>query len=217
MKVAKFDVRYSDQYCPSGLRLLTGTRRRCAKYGSSPGCSSTTFRLHGIGYQKVCGKIIGYQNQSTDAFAPYHYNHGLTIDGGYVDGVSLTHGRNPRRHIWTFASAVGETKNDKQGYYTCPCSYRYLYGYSDIPPFVGNDYFCDSGRESGETYLFFTDPLWNGNGCSSLSTCCSLNGPPWFRKTLFSATNEDIQMRLCHDENIDNEDIGVESVELYVQ
>ena len=217
MKVAKFDVRYSDQSCPSGLRLLTNTRRRCAKYGSSPGCGSTTFRLHGIEYQKVCGKIIGYQDRSTDAFHPYHNNHGLTIDGVYVDGVSLTHGYNPRRHIWTFASAAGETQEEKQGYYACPCSYRYLYGYSDIPHFVGNDYFCDSGRESGESRHFFTDPLWNGAGCSSSSTCCSLHNPPWFTKTLFSATNQDIQMRLCRDGSIDNEDIGVESVELYVQ
>ena len=217
MKVTKFDVRYSDQSCPSGLRLLTDTRHRCAKYGGSAGCGSTTFPLHGIGYQKVCGKIIGYQDQTTDAFAPYHHNHGLTIDGTYVDGVSLTLGHYPRRHIWTFASAHGETQGDKQSYSACPCSYRFLAGYSDIPSFVGNDYFCDSGRESGVSRRFFTDPLWNGAGCSSVSSCCSFNNPPWFRKTLPSITNQDIEMRLCHNQDIDDEDVGVESVELYVQ
>ena len=217
MKVEKFDIRYSDQSCPSGLRLLTNTRRRCVKYGDSPGCGSTTFPLHGIGYQKVCGKILGYQDHTTDAFHAYHINHSLTIDGGYVDGVSLTHGRNPRRHIWTFASAAGELQKYKQGYFACPCSYRYLSGHSDIPPFVGNDYFCDSGNGGSNSRQFFTDPLWDGAGCTIASTCCSLHNPPWFRKTLPSATNQDIEMRLCHDQEIGDEDIGVESVELYVQ
>ena len=217
MKVAKFDIKYSDQSCPSGLRVLTDTRRRCVKYGSSPGCGSTTFPLHGIEYQKVCGKILGYQVRSTDAFHPYHKNHGLTIDGSYVDGVSLTHGHDPRQHIWTFASAYGETLFSKQNYYACPCSYRYLSGHSDIPPFVGNNYFCDSGNEGSSANHVFTDPLWDGAGCTIASTCCSLHNPPWFRKTLPSATNQDIEMRLCHDQDIGNEDIGVESVELYVQ
>ena len=217
MKVAKFDIRYSDQSCPSGLQLLTDTRRRCVKYGSSSGCGSTTFPLHGIEYQKVCGKILGYQVRTTDGLHPYHVNHGLTIDGTYVDGVSLTHGYNPRQHIWTFVSAYGETLSAKQNYDACPCSYRYLSGHSDIPPFVGNDYFCDSGRESGSGYQVFTDPLWDGSGCSTASTCCSFNNPPWFRKTLPSATNQDIEMRLCHDQSIGDEDVGVESVELYAQ
>ena len=217
MKVVKFDVSYSDQSCPSGLRLLTDTRRRCAKHGDSAGCGSTTFPLHGIGYQKVCGNIIGFQVRSTDAFWAYHDNHGLTIDGTYVDGVSLTNGRNPRRHIWTFTSAYGEIQYHKQHYFACPCSYRYLSGHSDIPPFVGNDYFCDSGNRGTYTHSVRTDPLWDGAGCGSASTCCSLHNPPWFTKMLSSATNKDIEMRLCRDENIYSEDIGVESVELYVQ
>ena len=217
MKVAKFDVRYSDQSCPSGLQLHTDIRHRCVKYGNSPGCGSTTFRLHGIGYQKVCGKILGYQVRTTDAFGPYHINHSLTIDSTYVDGVSLTHGRDPRQHICTFASAYGETQHDKQGYRACPCSYNYLSGYSDIPPFIGYDYFCDSGREFGSIWGIYPDPLWDGTGCRSASTCCSFNNPPWFRKTLPSVTNQDIEMRLCRNQNFGDEDVGVESVELYVQ
>ena len=88
MKVAKFDIRNPDQSCPSGLQQLTNIRHRCVKYGESPGCGSTTFHLHGIGYRKVCGKIIGYTDKSTDAFEPYHDNHGLTIDGTYVDELA---------------------------------------------------------------------------------------------------------------------------------
>ena len=38
-----------------------------------------------------------------------------TIDSNYVDGVSLTHGSNPRQHIWTFAAALDEFTNTFRG------------------------------------------------------------------------------------------------------
>ena len=28
------------------------------------------------------------------------------------------------------------------------------------------------------------DPVWDGMGCSSTSTCCTFNSPPWFTKNL---------------------------------
>ena len=52
------------------------------------GCSSTIFQVHGIKYTHVCGKIIGYQDESTDAF-----NH----PERHIDGVSITHGYHPRK------------------------------------------------------------------------------------------------------------------------
>ena len=30
------------------------------------------------------------------------------VDDNYVDGISLTHGRNPREHTWTFVAALDE-------------------------------------------------------------------------------------------------------------
>ena len=41
--------------------------------------------------KKVCGKIIGCQDSTPDAFQPYSNNHSLTLDDGYVDGVSVTY------------------------------------------------------------------------------------------------------------------------------
>ena len=39
----------------------------------------------------------------------HNYNHeGQTIDGYYVEGISITYG-NPRQHIWTYA--VGRHSN----------------------------------------------------------------------------------------------------------
>ena len=59
--------------------------------------------------------------------------------------------------------------------------------------------------------------IWDAAGCGSSSTCCSFNNPPWFMKTLPSATNENIETRLGRNQERGNEDVGVESMELYVQ
>ena len=65
---------------------------------------------------------------------------------------------------------------------------------------------------------FYGDnPLWDGSGCGSTSTCCSFNTPPWFLKELSSPISDDIEMRVCCDESRANEDIAMSSVEIYVQ
>ena len=81
----------------------------------------------------------------------------------YVEGVILTHGTSPRTHIWTFVAAIDEVS----GYYQekCPCSNVDLTQTAPIPPWVGNDYFCDSGtRNVNSDWNRFQpeDPLWDG-------------------------------------------------------
>ena len=214
MQVANIDMTDSSHTCPQGLRTLTTPLRMCGRSITSPGCSSATFDSHGISYTRVCGKIIGYQNGSTDAFRSYHNDQSITIDDIYIDGVSLTHGSQPRKHIWSFTAALDETQTE---YMTskCPC----ITGESiTIPPWVGNDYFCDTGAKERYQSIFYPDhPLWDGDGCGPTSTCCSFNNPPWFSKQLPSPTTDDIEMRLCVDQPSSNEDVTVEKVELYVQ
>ena len=65
-------------------------------------CNSATFPTQG---NQVCGRIIGYQFGQPGAFVVGNINDPQTIDGPYVDGVSLTYG-NPQQHIWTFANAL---------------------------------------------------------------------------------------------------------------
>ena len=60
----------------------------------------------------------------------------VSIDGPYVDGVSLTYG-SPRQHIWTFAAGQSEFSNVNDN---CPCDVTINI---TIPPFVGGDYFCE--------------------------------------------------------------------------
>ena len=218
MRVTRLNMTNSSHTCPAGLKLLTTPKRLCAMNIDGVGCSSATFNIHGIRYTHVCGKIIGYQQGSPDAFGRYYHIRSLTIDDNYVDGISLTHGRNPRKHIWTFAAALHEVIPAYLRQYICPCTNIHNPVTIPIPPFVGSDYFCDTASETAYQNKFYpNDPLWDGQGCGRLNTCCSFNNPPWFMKELPSSTSDDIEMRLCSDEARSNEDINFETVELYVR
>ena len=94
------------------------------------------------------GRIIAYQRGSPDAFANYHY-YGTTIESAYVDGVSLTHGpAGSRQHMWTFAAAI-YAENDLTRN-TCACLNSQYSWPQQLPPFVGNNYFCDTGNPGPE-------------------------------------------------------------------
>ena len=56
----------------------------------------------------MCGQVRGYQFNSPDAFIPL----GRGINSFYVDGISITHGRNPRKQLWTYAGGLQENGRD---------------------------------------------------------------------------------------------------------
>ena len=212
MRVAELDMTNSSHQCPSGLRQRTDSNlRTCERDSDSPGCSSVTFSSATLEYSRVCGKIIAYQVGTTDAFGTND------INTYYVDGVSLTHGT-PRQHIWSFAAAHDEAGSCAGC--NCPCTNTNTASQATQPqPFVGNDYFCDTGSSEhpNSTTLYSDDPLWDGAGCGPLNTCCSFNNPPWFYKQLPQPTTDGIEMRVCRNSDTNNEDIAIEMVEIYVQ
>ena len=196
--------------CPSGWNLTSYSKRTCGKVStSSLSCYSVLFPVSG-GYTSVCGSIRAYQYGVIDAFEAYHSGQVTTIEGAYVAGVSLTHG-SPRQHIWTFAA--GRSEALPTWIDVCPCDASINI---TVPPFVGGDYFCESGANSGSASGFHPeDPLWDGQGCSSSSTCCSFNNPPYFTKQLPCPTSDHIEARLCR---LDwDDDSPVEFMELYVK
>ena len=206
MRVADLDMTNSSHQCPRGFQQRTDAGRRTCIPVISRGCSSVNFSV-AEGYSRVCGKIIGYQVEAPHTFSTYSYP---TIDS-YIDGVSLTHGQ-PRQHIWSFAAGLDEVGSYPQ--FNCPCTNS---GRAIPPPFVGNDYFCDTGSKQRYQYgVFYSeDPLWDGAGCGPLNTCCSFNNPPWFHKLLPQPTTDDIEMRVC--KYHPHEDIAIETIELLVQ
>ena len=214
MKVISMNASKTTDPCPSGLRKRTSPKRLCTKNVDHVICSSANLEAHGVEYSQVCGKIIGYQYNSPDAFGPYYINRTLTIDDGYVDGISLTHGRNPRKHIWTFAAALHEVTYAYPNF-ICPCTNVHNHVIIPIPPYVGNDYFCDTASEGHFSFKFYPDdPLWDGQGCGQLNTCCSFNNPPWFMKELSASTHDNIEMRLCSDQS---SKIVFETLDMYVR
>ena len=201
--------------CPLGWRPTGYSKRTCGRIsGGSSSCDSVFFPISGGNYTSVCGSIRAYQYAHTRAFWAYDNRYVTTIDGAYVSGTSLTHG-SQRQHIWTFAAGYTEAAGPTD-VNVCPCDTSF-----DIrnPLFMGNDYFCESGVNSGYTRqrLYPDDPLWDGEGCSSSSSCCSFNNPPYFTKQLPSPTSDPIEARLCGAGGNNDEDTPVEFMELYVK
>ena len=198
-----------DTTCPSGWQLTGYSKRTCGRVSTgSNTCDSATFTVSGGQYNRICGMITAYQYGGPDAFT----NTGRSIDQAYVCGVSVTHGT-PRNHIWTFAA--GTTESQTTSSYSCPCDST---GTITIPQFVGSDYFCESGINGPYPGNIFhpNDPLWDGEDCLPSSTCCSLHNPPYFVKQLPTSTANDIEARICVDDQISTANIAVELVELYV-
>ena len=221
MRVASLDWSNESLPCPDGFRERNDSGiHTCGINSTTSLCRSLIFETYSTLYSRVCGKINAYQVGTPDAFSTMQgRGSNITIDSNYVDGVSLTHGSDPRRHIWTFVVAHDDASKMKLISSICQCVKP---GDSRImvpPSFVGMDYFCDTGsrNRSGVGQFYRDDPLWDGTGCASTSTCCSFNNPPWFHKQLPSATTDDIEMRVCHDEGRGNEDIAISNVEINVQ
>ena len=211
MRVANINMTRSNENCPAGFRKVTASGKTMCG-GQSSRCISTTFSSHGLLYSRVCGKIIGYQFGRTNGLQNYN-SHSGSIDTAFVDGIVLSHG-SPRAHIWTFVAGHDQYSTVSED---CPCNGDSFTG--TVPPYVGNDYFCDSGYPvNGQPPLSYltNDPLWNGVGCVH-GSCCTFNSPPWFCKNLSTPTTDDIQLRLCLDDVTGDEDVLFEIVELYVQ
>ena len=216
-RVVYLDMSDPHTTCPSGWNMTGYSKRTCGR--NSTGlrtCSSATFPVCGGEYSRVCGRIKAYQWGFTNAFLIYH-RYVTTIDSAYASGVSVTHGT-LRNHIWTFVA--GASEGDPTQTWVCPCdSTRTI----RIPPFVGNDYFCESGVNeawygSGQHHIFHSnDTLWDGEDCLPSSTCCSQHNPPYFTKQLPTPTTDDIEARICLHSSLQYVNLAVELVELYVQ
>ena len=218
-RVVFLNMTDTSHVCPTGLNLTTYSRRTCGRAHSwRYNCSSTTFSVGGSQYSQVCGRALAYRFGYNYAFHSHHYKN-QSVNGYYVDGLSLTHGApGSRQHIWTFASGMCTgSHNSRPPNWQCPCDNANTY---PSPLFVGNDYFCESvlTSQSRTDRIFYPNALlWDGQVCEGGGTCCKLNNPPWFTKNLANSTTEDIELRLCLWGSSPWSDVAVEQLELYVQ
>ena len=213
-KILDIDMSNPSDSCPEGLTLYTNPFRLCGRTQSNnyDFCNHSIIAVNSQFYTKVCGRIKGYQENTE-----YSFWGRTNIEQSYLDGVSLTYGPSgTRQHIWSFVTA-SNTAGTGTSY--CP-----LPG-ANIPSFITNDYFCDSGAFPNATTqngVYVDHPLWDGvpGGCdgdSNIPPRCYVNSPPWFHKTLPAATNRNIELRLCGYSNVRYGDTLIEEIELYIQ
>ena len=101
---------------------------RCVKISDEPGCSHIIFPLMNMSYSHICGTVESFWFGSPDGFIGSGRSPGTTINDNYVDGISLTYGKeSSRTHIWTFIADDGANNQ--------PCP-------SNIPEYVGRNNTC---------------------------------------------------------------------------
>ena len=224
-RIAFLNMTDPNQQCPPNWSRWISPVRACGRSTDGPrrfvgSCDSAIFPSNGRSYSHVCGRLIGYQKGSTDAFEPSILrNPGL--EGPYLDGVSLTHGAaGSRQHIWSFPSALYETDPNYRTLWNCPCTNTNINWPHQVPSFIGNNYFCDTastGPGFVHTIVYSNDPLWDGQGCGPSNACCQFNNPPWFCTILPQPTNDDIELRICaNNPRGDDEDTLVNLIDIYV-
>ena len=219
-RIAYLNMSDISQQCPSNWNLVTTPVRGCSRLSAGGSCDSANFPSNGRSYSRVCGRLNAYMKGSPSAFEPSIVgNPGL--EGVYLEGVSLTHGTaGSRQHIWSFANALFETDLNYNSYtrHVCSCTNTNFNWPHQVPTFVGNNYFCATANPGPGYFeiIYADDPLWDGEGCGSTSTCCEFNNPPWFCTTLPQPTTDDIEVRICQDQGPDDEDDIISLIDIYV-
>ena len=194
--------------CPTGLTQIEQSNLTLCSREDDNRLQSAFFKtLHS--YSAVCGRVRGYQFGQTQAFITYQ----ATIDNVYAEGVSITHGTNPRKHIWTY---VAGSVDNEIGSGICLCNNGSI---ASTPSFVDENYYCESGTDNFQNKLHPNDPLWDGMQCNNLEgPCCKNSNLPWFNTALSERTNDNIELRLLFDTRI--RPIGgtpLDLIELYIR
>ena len=203
------------QQCPPAWREYnTSGVRACGRPTSSTGSCLAVYYFTGRQYSRVCGRVVGYQFASPDAFQEISHNINHIID---LDGINITHGAQ-QHHIWSYVAGVTERSSQpRHRGNNCPCSTEAGH---EPPIFIGDSYYCESGNPNDNFVhdLYSSDPLWDGQQCEG--TCCNgtmANSPPWFSVRLPAPIMDIIEVSICCDQDTDDEDTPVELMEIYVQ
>ena len=223
-RIAFLNMSDPSQQCPSAWREYmynaSGVRACGRTYSTEGSCSGVAYGTENIAYSRVCGRIVGYQIASPDAFNTQNLvlNLSKTVIESDMDGVKITHSDSGihHYHIWSFIGGLTENSSHLSIKSNCPCSF--ING-SRSPSHIGCNYYCESGNPT-EIYennqIFSIDPLWDGQQCEG--TCCtSTNFPPWFSVQLPAPTTDKIEVSICADESTDNEDTPIKLLEIYIQ
>ena len=221
-RVAYLNMTDLNQTCPANWTLVTypgnsGTTLRACQRKNGASCDVAYYSVKGQRYTQICGRIVGNLYGQTEAFNSYVTASAVSINSYYLDGMDITRG-NPRQQVWSFASSTSRMTLA----YICPCSNRSLnIPTTNVPTFVGSNYFCDCGappyttEPAGKHY--YSHIMWSGTDCPPDSTCCSFNTPPWFWRVLSNSTTDDIEVRQCANASPSDENVDAMIIEVYIK
>ena len=138
------------------------------------------------------------------------------IKGAYVDGLSITLG-NPCKYMWTYAVGFHD-EHASQG--NCPCTSSP--GTSAFT-FINNDYYCESessGTGQPSNAYLTSDSLWDayGSGCTvTYDDCCTNVNIPWIFRQFHNSQQDDIEVRICANQDFEDEAVALDQLQLFVQ
>ena len=108
-RVAYLDMTDPSQQCPSAWRENnTSGVKACGRPANSTGCCAPEFYFTNLQYSRVCGRIIGYQFGSPDAF--YQFDNFTRFNGRGLDGVITSH-EPQQQYIWSYAAGLTESSS----------------------------------------------------------------------------------------------------------
>ena len=186
--------------CPSGLEARMEPPSSCRRAVEESGCSSVYFDPGDIPYSRVGGRVRARQSGQPNGFQDFDGPRSrgeVSLEDNYVDGISLTYGdEGNRTHIWTFAASMN-TRRD--GCAVCD---------RERPDFIGDHFSCELLNLCDQGIVCSSNLLWDGGQC---------DGGESFFRNLSEPTTEQIEMRVCREQERSDEDILVTEIELYVQ
>ena len=209
MRVVLHNMSDPNTTCLGDTVEHTVNKKRFCAVSRDNHCDPVVFPVHGIPYNHVCGRALGYSFYAPCAFL---YNT-RPLSQHYLSGLSITQrplGDNDS-HIWSYAVGFSE---EGPYYCNCPCAK----GPGNSPAsYVGTDYYCDTATLFPGYPLWYTDnTLWDGKDCYPGTNCCDDTRQPWFWRTLKQETNNDITVRWCADRELAATNFGTELLEIYI-
>jgi hypothetical protein len=160
-------------------------------------------------YTEVRGTLRARAFGANDAFAANRDS----LETAYVDGVSLTTGeRGARNHVWTFAAGIADDAEVEGAApaSVCPCQG------GTQSALVGSAFLCESPEVLPPYGEYANDVLFDG---AVLADACvgTTEANDSFAVTLPEAASGPLELRILADQSFLDEDIAVESFELFVR
>ena len=175
--------------CPCGLRheITNNSVHTCVVIEDNEGCTEINYPVYNLSYTQITGQIRGYQIKSSDGFVSVGDPRPTNFMNLNSNYLDGVSISTNGLHVWSFAAG-------------CNCRNT-----TNKPTIIGEDYTCDGVQAAENDYY---ELLWPSQLCGKNAT--------WFHKIL-PPTTTDIKVRICRDQNREDEDLAIKTLELYIK